>query len=224
MPFMRVNSRMAGLYLVTPDDLHPDSLLLRTAAALRGGARILQYRRKATPEAARSSEAGHLAELCRAHGALFIVNDDARLAAAVGADGVHLGRDDGTVAAARAVMGPAAWIGVSCYDSLERAHRAMAEGADYVAFGSFFASSVKPDAVRPPMSLLGRARAALGLPVVAIGGITAERADALIEAGADALAVITDVYGAAATEARAAQYAASFARHSRADQPTGGET
>ncbi|HEX7731319.1 MAG TPA: thiamine phosphate synthase, partial [Rhodanobacter sp.] len=120
--------------------------------------------------------------------------------------GVHLGRDDGDVAAARAVMGAGAIVGVSCYDSLERARTAAAAGADYIAFGAFFPSPTKPHAVRASPDLL-RQSATLGLPRVAIGGITPDNAPSLVEAGADLLAVISAVFGAADVRAAAQRFA-----------------
>ncbi len=161
---------------------------------MAGGARMIQYRSKSGDTRLRRQQAGRLLELCRARGALLIVNDDVGLAQELGADGVHLGREDTPPAAARAALGDGALIGVSCYDSLARAREAQGEGADYVAFGSFFPSPVKPNAVRAPIELLRAARAALDLPVVAIGGITAENGRALVEAGADALAVISALF------------------------------
>ncbi|MBC7780748.1 MAG: thiamine phosphate synthase, partial [Proteobacteria bacterium] len=141
-------------------------------------------------------EARAVAARCRAHGALLIINDDPVLAAEVAADGVHLGRDDASVQVARTHLGEAGLIGVSCYDSLERAHAAAAEGADYVAFGSMYASTVKPGAVRAPLALLTRARAEVPLPIVAIGGIDPGNASAVLRAGAHAVAVISAVFAA----------------------------
>jgi thiamine-phosphate pyrophosphorylase len=198
-----------GLYAVTPDALDPATLLARVEAVLAGGARALQYRRKGALEPqVRATEARALAAACRRYRAWFIVNDDVALAAAVGADGVHVGRDDADCAVARATLGPDAIVGVSCYDRLERALDAARAGATYVAFGAMHASGVKPQAVRAPLDLLARARQAVGCPVVAIGGITLERAPPLLAAGADALAVITDLFEAADPQARAAAYAA----------------
>lgn len=182
-----------GLYAITDGpraDLHEVA-----AQALAGGARILQYRDKTADAARRHAEAAALKLLCDAHAVPLIVNDDVALALAVGAGGVHLGRDDDDVAAARAVLGASAIIGVSCYDSLDRARAAAAAGADYVAFGAFFPSPTKPHAVRASLDLL-RQSATLGLPRVAIGGITPDNAPDLVEAGADFLAVISAVFGA----------------------------
>lgn len=189
------NRRIRGLYAVTPETSDSDWLFARVEAVLRGGARIIQYRSKGAADArCRGQQAGRLVDLCRAWGALLIINDDVALALALGADGVHLGREDTPVPDARAALGGQALIGVSCYDSLARAREAQRQGADYVAFGSFFPSGVKPGAVRAPLELLRGARAVTDLPIVAIGGITLENGRALVEAGADALAVISALF------------------------------
>ncbi len=201
---------ICGLYAITPDGPDTEALCRKVERALAGGVRVLQYRRKSVDPAIRLSEAGRLARLCEVSGCLFVVNDDPALAQAVGAPAVHLGRDDGTVAAARSAAGHQLIVGVSCYDELDRAHRAVEEGADYIAFGSFFPSRVKPGAVRPPVDLLTRARR-FDVPVVAIGGITTENAPSLIAAGADALAVISDLFDAEDIEAKADQYRRLFA-------------
>ncbi len=202
--------RLPGLYAVTPDGLPDGDLLDRVARSLAGGVRLLQYRAKpaggagvrshadthADAHAAARVRAAHaIAAACRAAGAMLIVNDDPWLAAEVGADGVHLGRDDGTVARARGFVGRAL-VGVSCYDSIERALQAEADGADYVAFGAMFPSRVKPDAVRASPALLASARARLRVPVVAIGGIDLDNAASVLRAGADSLAVISALYAA----------------------------
>lgn len=186
-------ARLRGLYALTPDLANTRALVDRARAAIAGGATAVQYRNKAADPALRLAQARALAAACRDR-ALFIVNDDAALAAAVEADGVHLGEHDVAIAEARKVLGEDALIGVSCYDDLARARAAVAEGADCIAFGSVFASPTKPDARRAPLSLFGAARA-LGVPLVAIGGIHAANAGEVIEAGADAVAVIADVMG-----------------------------
>jgi thiamine-phosphate pyrophosphorylase len=201
-----------GLYGLTPDGLPREVLLERVAAALAGGMRLLQYRAKQEERATRLATAAHLLDLCRRHGACLIVNDDPDLAVRVGADGVHLGRDDAPVREARRLMGSGAVIGVSCYADLERAVRLRAEGADYVAFGSFFASSVKPGAVRAPVELLTAARARLDCPTVAIGGVTLDNAGMLLDAGASALAVITDLFAHPDVRGRAEAYTRLLAR------------
>lgn len=189
--------KLGGLYALTSDLSDTAALSARTELALSGGASAIQYRNKTASAALRLKQAGTLRALCFARGAIFIVNDDIELAHAVAADGVHLGRDDATIAAARALLGPAAIVGVSCYDALESARAALAAGADYVAFGSFYPSLVKPDAVRAAPRLITEAKARWPeINVVAIGGITAGNAAPLIAAGADAIAVISALYDA----------------------------
>lgn len=183
-----------GLYVITresPGTLHP--LLEEVAAAIRGGAGVVQYRAKRPLDPL--AEASALLALCRRATIPFIVNDDIELAAAIGADGVHLGQEDGSLQDARRRLGKKACIGVSCYDDVGRAVRAEQEGADYVAFGRFYPSRTKPNAPCARLSTLSQARQRLAVPIVAIGGITAENAAPLLEAGADWLAVIDGVFG-----------------------------
>lgn len=203
-------SRIYGLYAVTPELENTDRLVAMVREALRGGARLVQYRNKTACASLRREQARALLELCREHGVPLIVNDDAGLAAEVDADGVHLGRDDAPVAAARVRLGEEKIVGVSCYDQLERAVRAQEDGAAYVAFGSFFASRVKPGAARAPMALLSEARRRLAVPVVAIGGITLANAPRLIAAGADSIAVITALFSVPDIRNAAAQFSALF--------------
>jgi len=196
-----------GLYAITDG---PRADLVDAAdAALAGGAVLLQYRDKTADDARRRDEAQALARLCAARGVGFIVNDDVALARAVGAAGVHLGEDDGDVAAARAVLGANAIVGVSCYDAIDRARELVAAGADYVAFGAFYPSATKPRARRATTALL-REAAALGVPLVAIGGITPDNARPLIDAGADLVAVITAVFGAHDVRAAARRFQSLF--------------
>jgi thiamine-phosphate pyrophosphorylase len=183
-----------GLYLITPDEVDTPRLLARVAAALPHAA-LLQYRNKAATDALRQAQAEALAMLCRDHGVPLVINDDAALALAVGAAGVHLGEDDGDITAARTLLGVDAIVGVSCYDDLSRAGTAAAAGAGYIAFGAFFPSTTKPNARHATPRLL-HASAGLGLPRVAIGGITPDNARGLVEAGADLLAVIGGVFDA----------------------------
>ena len=203
--------KLRGLYAVTPDLADTAELLRRARPVLQGGARLLQYRNKTAEALLRRAQAAALLGLCREHGARLIVNDDLALALESGADGAHLGREDGDPAAARAALGPGKILGVSCYNEMERAREAQRIGADYVAFGSFFASATKPGAVRAPLGLLAQAKRELGLPVAAIGGITLENAPQLLAAGADLLAVISDIFEAPDIRARASAYARLFA-------------
>lgn len=198
---------LRGLYAIS--DGPRDDLVDACAAALDGGARVLQYRDKTNDAPRRLAEARALQTLCATRGVPLIVNDDVELAIAVGAAGVHLGEDDGNLAAARARLGTHAIIGVSCYDSLERARRLAIAGADYLAFGAFFASPTKPHARHATLGLLREARA-FGKPLVAIGGITVDNAPALIEAGADCVAVISALFGAADVRAAARDFASLF--------------
>ncbi|MBL6752459.1 MAG: thiamine phosphate synthase [Nevskia sp.] len=207
---------LRGLYAITSAALcaQPALLLPAAEAALRGGARLLQYRDKLSTPSARLANAQALRALCRRHGALLIVNDDVELAVAAGADGVHVGAADASLAQARAQLGPRAIVGASCGPRLQRALDAAEGGASYVAFGRFFASRTKPDAPQAPLELLGQARAQLRLPLCAIGGVTAANAGALVAAGADLLAVIDAVFGdpaPAAVEAAARAIARQFA-------------
>lgn len=202
--------RIEGLYAVTPDTTDTARLTTQVRAALAGGARVVQYRNKIADAATRLAQAQSLAAACREHDAVFIVNDDVALALAVNADGVHLGREDGSIAGARAKLGKDRFLGASCYRALENAERALAEGADHVAFGSFFQSTVKPSAVRSPLSMLTEAKRRFSVPVVAIGGITPGNAPQLIAAGADALAVITALFGQADVTAAARQFEGLF--------------
>jgi thiamine-phosphate pyrophosphorylase len=203
-----------GLYAITPDCSDTEHLLRCTRLAMSGGVHVLQYRNKSADAALRLKQATVLRELTREFGVTFIVNDDARLAAQVDADGVHLGAADGEVKATRARLGQHKIIGVSCYNRASLAREAVAEGADYVAFGAFFPSTVKPDAVKADIGLLRWARAELGVPLVAIGGITALNAVPLMDAGADALAVISAIFDAADTRAAAQEFSILFIRDS----------
>ena len=193
-----------GLYAITADERDDARLLEQVEAVLQAGAAWLQYRNKAADPPTRERQALQLQPLCARHGVPLIINDDWQLAAAIGADGVHLGEDDGAIAVARAALGAAALIGASCYDRIELARYAVLVGASYVAFGAFFPSPTKPHARVATPTLLADA-AALGVPRVAIGGITPDNARSLVDAGADMLAVISGVFDspdpAAATRA-----------------------
>ncbi|MET0807196.1 MAG: thiamine phosphate synthase [Pseudoxanthomonas sp.] len=184
-----------GLYLITPDEPDTARLLARTAPLLAAGVTWLQYRNKRAGGALRQQQALGLQDLCAAAGIPLIVNDDVRLAKSIGAAGVHLGEDDGAIEAARTLLGPQAIIGASCYDQLPLAERAVAAGADYVAFGAFFHTRSKSGTRQAGIELLGLA-AALDVPRVAIGGISPDNARMLVNAGAELVAVISGVYDA----------------------------
>ena len=212
---MNRQSLRDGLYAITDSTLIPhDRLVESVAAAIAGGATLIQYREKHLELPARILQAETLAALCRRHAVPLIINDDVELAAAVGADGVHLGKDDRAISQARRRLGPAALIGASCYNRLQHAVDAVDAGASYVAFGRFFQSYSKPAAVRADPSLLQQARKQLlDVPIVAIGGITPENGRILIDAGASLLAVIHGVFGQPDIQAAAQSYTDLF-RHS----------
>jgi thiamine-phosphate pyrophosphorylase len=194
-----------GVYAITPETADTERLLAQVEAALLGGAAAVQYRDKSGDVARRHEQASELVALCRRFGVPLIVNDDLRLADLCDADGVHLGRDDGSLREARIILGRDKLIGTSCYQSLELAQAAQAEGADYVAFGSFFASPTKPAAPRASLDLLRDAAPRIHVPIVAIGGITLANAPQLLDAGADSLAVLSALFDA--PDIRAAAHA-----------------
>jgi len=199
-----------GLYLVTPDWNDTEALATALAEVLPARPALVQYRNKNADPSVRREQAVRLLALCREAGVPLVLNDDLALALEIGADGVHLGRDDGDPAVARRALGTQRILGVSCYGEWPRAVAGAAAGVDYIAFGAMYPSSTKPAAVPAPLDILTRAKCELGLPVAAIGGVTVDNAPALIEAGADLLAVISDVFAAPAPAARAAAYAGLF--------------
>jgi thiamine-phosphate pyrophosphorylase len=201
-----------GLYAIADTALIPEQRFVTAVEqAMLGGARVIQYRDKSGNRGRRLEQALALVELAKTYRIPLIINDDVGLAATVGAAGVHLGKDDMDLASARARLGDTALIGVSCYNRLELAITAAEAGTDYVAFGSFFPSRSKPEAVRADIELLREARRILRLPIVAIGGITPANGKALVEAGADCLAVISGVFGQDDIRAAARAYAALYA-------------
>ena len=207
----RMNPRLRGLYVITEDRaLGAEEARVAVHAALRGGASLVQYRDKSDDRQCRLATATALQTLCAHFQVPLLINDDVDLACAVGADGVHLGRDDMAIEYARARLPAGSLIGVSCYNRFDLAQRAAAGGADYVAFGSFFASPTKPQAVAATPDLLRRARTELSVPTVAIGGISPENGAALVRAGADMLAVISAVFAAPDIAAAARAFAPCF--------------
>ena len=185
-----------GIYALTPEHRSGAELTNTVASAIEYGVRAIQYRDKSADLEQRRRDAGALLEVCRARNVPLIINDDVELALATGADGVHLGRDDENLSAARSRLGGDAIIGVSCYDEPARALAAARNGADYVAFGSFFPSVTKPGAVRATTGIVATVRPRIQVPIVAIGGITPENAAPLLESGVDLLAVVNAVFGA----------------------------
>jgi thiamine-phosphate pyrophosphorylase len=197
---------MRGLYAITPDSADTESLVRKVEQALKAGVVMLQYRNKMISKDKRLLQAKELAPLARGYGVPFIVNDDVEIALVVGANGVHLGKEDGDLARARSKL-PGKILGASCYDSLDNARAAIRAGADYIAFGSVFPSPTKPEAVRAPLSLF---KNDLGVPLCAIGGVTLDNAPTLIAAGASLLAVISDLFDAPDIGERATEYRKLF--------------
>jgi len=190
------NRSLRGLYVIADAQTLGDTGLAdKVAAAIKGGAAIVQYRDKRPHQDQMEANARQLLDLCQEHRVTFIVNDAVELAARIGAHGVHLGKDDLGVKQARALLGARTLIGVSCYDEFPRAELAEKLGADYIAFGRFYPSATKPLAVQAEIELLHRARSHIHVPVCAIGGITVDNGGALIQAGADMLAVVQGVFG-----------------------------
>jgi thiamine-phosphate pyrophosphorylase len=190
---------LSGVYALTPDDNLLPRLLALVESALIGGVRWVQYRNKIAPPALRKAEASALLKVCNAHGAKLIVNDDVWLAVEIGAHGAHVGRDDlpgGSLATARQALGPNRILGVSCYDDLARAEVAVDAGADYIAFGSLFPSVSKPQASRASLDVIREAKRRFPVPVVGIGGITTKNAAEVLAAGADMIAVLSDLFDA----------------------------
>jgi thiamine-phosphate pyrophosphorylase len=208
---MRDDSILRGLYAVTPDDPLLPRLSALVGMALAGGVRLVQFRNKSAPRALKRALAAEMLRICHAAGAKLIVNDDLALALDIGADGVHLGREDGDLSEARRHLGERRILGVSCYDSMEMAETAANCGADYLAFGSVFPSLTKPAAVRASLELLAESKRRFGLPVAAIGGITLANAGSVLAAGADMLAVVSDLFDAMNIKERASAYQQLFA-------------
>lgn len=199
-----------GLYAITPDHIEKEILLARVEAALKGGARIVQYRDKKRDAGQQAEIANALCILCHRYDAYFIVNDCLPLALAVNADGVHLGGDDGDLHAARQILGPDKLLGASCYANFELARTAAAAGANYIAFGAVYPSPTKPQAARAPLSLFTRCRAELNIPACAIGGITLGNTPELVAVGASLIAVITDLFESADIQSHAKDYQRLF--------------
>ena len=188
--------QMSGLYAVTPDEPNMSALIANIDAALRGGAQMVQYRNKAANSDLRLQQATALLALCRTYQVPLIINDHLDLCAQIDADGLHLGGTDCDIGAARRLLGDDKIIGASCYNQLNLAEKAQAQGASYAAFGACFSSGTKPNAVNAPLSLFAEAKKSVHIPLVAIGGITLENAVQVIEAGADAIAVVNALFEA----------------------------
>lgn len=205
-----MNKSLHGLYVITDPQLMPaERFCSMSEAALSAGARLIQYRDKSRDTDKRLEQARQLRRLCNQYNALLIINDDIELTLKCKADGIHIGKDDASLSDVRKQLGKEYIIGVSCYNDSELAQRAIENGADYIAFGSFFGSQIKPDAPRASTQLIAQIKASYNTPVCCIGGINRENCGELVSQGADMLAVISDVF-AAADEAEIKQRCASF--------------
>lgn len=209
-----MTSKLRGLYAITPEYSDGTRLLADVEAAFAGGCRVVQYRDKTSAMPERVTRARALRELTRRYDARLLINDDLALSFLVAADGVHLGKDDGNLMAARALLGPNRILGASCYADFAAAQAADAAGVDYVAFGAVYPSPTKPNAALASRNLFFDAKIRLTAASCAIGGITLENAPPLIAAGTDLLAVITDLFSAPDITARAAAYQRLFEEHS----------
>ena len=205
--------KISGLYAITPDLNNTDDLLDKTQQVLAGGAQLIQYRNKSAHDALRRQQAGLLLQLCREYKVPLIINDHVELAVALDADGVHVGRDDGSIGDARRQLGQDKIVGASCYNNLDLALRAEESGADYVAFGAFFPSQTKTDTVAVTTDWVDQAKQKVTVPVVGIGGIRLANAATVIKSGCDVIAVCNDLFATENTAAQAKQYACLFAAH-----------
>jgi thiamine-phosphate pyrophosphorylase len=185
---------ITGLYAITPDVADTDVLLSKVEAALRGGVSILQYRNKKASHKLQTQQARAIQPLCKQYHVPFIINDSVKLCMTLDADGVHIGADDGNITDVRTRIGEDKILGASCYNRFDLAQTAQQAGASYVAFGACFASSTKPHAPVASLDLFKQAQMQLKIPTVAIGGITLENAPLVIEAGANAIAVINAIF------------------------------
>ncbi|WP_338620051.1 thiamine phosphate synthase [Paludibacterium sp. THUN1379] len=211
---MNKKNKIRGLYAITPEIADDNLLVEQVRQVLLGGAGMVQYRSKSSDNAMKYRQGKQLQQLCREHDALFIINDDLDLTIKLNADGVHLGQEDMTIRQARVALGPRCIIGASCYNNLETARLAQQAGADYLAFGAVFPSGSKPRAVHAPLDLFAAARV-LERPLVAIGGIHADNAHTVLQAGADAVAVIQGLFGTPDPRQAAKTLAALFQLPSR---------
>lgn len=206
------DSRMKGLYIVTPDWDDTAKLLAVSEQALQGGAALLQYRHKTADAALRQQQAEQLLALCRRYQRPFIINDDVELCLALDADGIHVGGTDASVAEVRAKVGPDKIVGATCYGSMELAHQAYRSGASYIAFGGFYPSRVKKYEVTTQPTIVTTAKVEIPLPNVVIGGMTQQNAVPLVAAGADMVAAISSVYLAQDPVAAARAFVDLFAK------------
>ena len=195
-----------GLYAITPDEPDTDKLSAKVLAALKGGARLFQYRAKNLNEKHQFFQAEVIKQLCDRYNASLIINDNVKLCLHLDAFGVHLGEYDSTIESARRIIGAEKVIGVSCYKSPNRVAMAHDRGANYVALGAFFYTSTKPKAPKVSLNMFKKIRAETKLPIVAIGGITLENAPLLVIEGVKTMAVINSLFMSDNIEATTKQF------------------
>ena len=204
------SAEISGLYAITPDSLDTESLSEMVLKALAGGAKLVQYRNKAADILLRRKQVDRLLCICRGYNVPLIINDHLDLALETGADGVHLGQKDVSILQARRLLGDKKIIGISCYNQIELSVKAEDQGANYVAFGAFFPSVTKPDAVTASLELLSMAKLQLHVPIVTIGGITLKNANVLIRFGSRAIAVSNALFGSKDIQLTAKSFAEFF--------------
>ena len=202
---------LKGLYAITDENLIPEKHFNQIVeSALQGGAKIIQYRDKSNDQEKRLHQATILQSLCKKYKSLCIINDDIELAKEINADGVHLGKDDNSIAEARKVLGNDAIIGVSCYNDLNLAVDAERNSADYVAFGAIFPSPTKPNAAVADLDIISNAKSKLTIPICVIGGITEINIHQVVEHGSDMAAVISSLFSVNDTKDTAATFSSHF--------------
>jgi len=203
----KLSSLLSGLYVIADAEcIGYNNIICKTEEILYAGVKVLQYRDKVSTQQERYKLAEQLRILTSDHGCLLIINDDATLAQSINADGVHLGKDDGPIEQARDVLGENKIIGASCYAKFENAYPAISASADYIAFGSFFPSSTKPNAPKADIDLIRHAKQNFDIPICAIGGITPENASHVLQAGADMIAVISTIFNASSSKHAVQEY------------------
>jgi thiamine-phosphate pyrophosphorylase len=202
--------KIKGLYAITPETINTDELVDKTRQALEGGVQAVQYRNKSADRYLQRSQATLLLQLCKQHYIPLIINDYIDLALEIDADGLHVGRDDGTIANARKHLGSHKILGASCYNDLDLALHAERQGANYVAFGAFFPSITKSNTVPVSIDFVQHARKQIKISIVGIGGIQLHNASPVIQSGCDAIAVCSDLFANGQTKAKAAQFAQLF--------------
>ncbi len=207
------SQEISGLYAITPDLENTNDLLNKVQQALEGRVQLIQYRNKLANEILRRKQAKLLLQLCREYGIPLIINDHLDLAIEIDADGLHVGQDDMSVTKARNQFGQDKIIGASCYNNLNLAVQAEKEGADYVAFGTFFSSLTKPNTISVTMDLVDQAKKKISLPIVAIGGIKLANARTVIQGGCAAVAVCNDLFHTENIKTTATQYSQLFAEN-----------